>query len=353
MAAARVDHSAIGLADGRVLVCGGEDASGAVLGSCELYLPGADAWQPAGTLSQPRARHLALLLRDGTVAVLGGDDGANPTNPLEQFTPATGAWSSPGAEPLGSWLAGAPTPTGRLAFFPGRLNGTAVNDCFMTDPNAALLESCSTPPGGRWGRAVALLPDHGLRGFGGAAPAPSAAAVVIRDGHTVVPALVPSLDARAAVAVPGATLSWSGQRLTRALEGGSGSSSSSAGDAPSVLLQRQDNGAVAVGAVRSFGPSAVTFEVPAGVLPGWYQVTVVVGGAAADAQPLQVKQGPGGPCAADDVCGGGSCTAGTCAAEELPRRPGPLEVRCGCGQGPALAAVLWAALALMRRRRLL
>src|SRR5438034_3425068 len=68
---ARQDHTATLLPDGRVLVSGGSNASGA-LESAELYDPTAGTVSPAGPLNVPRTLASAALLLDGTVLVAGG-----------------------------------------------------------------------------------------------------------------------------------------------------------------------------------------------------------------------------------------------------------------------------------------
>src|ERR1700687_5140048 len=72
-------HTATLLADGRVLVVGGVEASsevsGNVVGSAELYDPAVDAWSPAAPLFGARAKHAAILLADQRVLVFGGAGG--------------------------------------------------------------------------------------------------------------------------------------------------------------------------------------------------------------------------------------------------------------------------------------
>jgi len=68
----RVFHRAVMLQDGRVLVAGGEDASGEAIASSELYDPVTGEWARVGDLSQARTLHTATLLQDGRVLVAGG-----------------------------------------------------------------------------------------------------------------------------------------------------------------------------------------------------------------------------------------------------------------------------------------
>ena len=58
----RVFHRAVMLQDGRVLVAGGEDASGEAIASSELYDPATDEWTSVGDLNQARTLHTATLL---------------------------------------------------------------------------------------------------------------------------------------------------------------------------------------------------------------------------------------------------------------------------------------------------
>ena len=86
MSVARVDHSAIALDDGRVLVLGGNDLS-----SAELYDPVANTFSPAGDMNAVHGLgHRAVKLLDGQVLVLGGDEGTiQPSAAAELFDPAT------------------------------------------------------------------------------------------------------------------------------------------------------------------------------------------------------------------------------------------------------------------------
>ena len=71
----RWGHSATRLADGRVLLAGGfeDDWTMNVVAEAELYDPATGLWSPAGTLSDARGYHTATLLADGRVMVAGGD----------------------------------------------------------------------------------------------------------------------------------------------------------------------------------------------------------------------------------------------------------------------------------------
>ena len=98
-------HTATLLSDGRVLVVGGieatNDVSGTVLTSAELYDPVTNGWTPTTPLPFARARHTAVLLADDRVLVIGGTDSAYPASTgyfptAEIYDPASQSWSQVG-----------------------------------------------------------------------------------------------------------------------------------------------------------------------------------------------------------------------------------------------------------------
>jgi N-acetylneuraminic acid mutarotase len=68
----RAGHTATLLPNGKVLVTGGHDASWTPRASADLYDPVSELWTPAADLSAPRYNHTATLLQDGKVLVTGG-----------------------------------------------------------------------------------------------------------------------------------------------------------------------------------------------------------------------------------------------------------------------------------------
>ncbi|WP_437954919.1 thrombospondin type 3 repeat-containing protein [Sorangium sp. So ce119] len=98
MGTPRSRHTATLLADGRVLVLGGvkRRTQSDVLASAEVYEPGANAWTPVAPMADRRVGHTATLLADGRVLVAGGQYnryGDPPLATCEIYDPATGTWS--------------------------------------------------------------------------------------------------------------------------------------------------------------------------------------------------------------------------------------------------------------------
>jgi N-acetylneuraminic acid mutarotase len=90
---ARTGHTALPLAGGVVLVCGGAAPVGTAedpaLAYCELY--GQDGkWTPTGSLAHPRRHHQATRLNDHAVLITGGiAPGAPAGGPFDPFSQRT------------------------------------------------------------------------------------------------------------------------------------------------------------------------------------------------------------------------------------------------------------------------
>ncbi|MGD1097039.1 MAG: kelch repeat-containing protein [Bryobacteraceae bacterium] len=98
MTTARTWHTATLLANGKVLITGGELGSNALI-TAELYDPDSGVFAPTGDMTAPRFWHTATLLPDGKVLVAGGSASSNafiPMNSAEIYDPSTGTFAVTG-----------------------------------------------------------------------------------------------------------------------------------------------------------------------------------------------------------------------------------------------------------------
>ena len=107
MSTVRSSHAATLLADGRVLVTGGSTVStGTAQGyinnaSAEIYDPVANTWTATPPMSAARSHHTATRLADGKVLVVGGENALYLVEPTaEIYDPVANTWSAPRAQPV-------------------------------------------------------------------------------------------------------------------------------------------------------------------------------------------------------------------------------------------------------------
>ena len=91
---------------GDILIAGGEDGTGTVLATAELYNPVAATFTQVGSMTTARALHTAVLItsgpRKGYVLIAGGNDNAgNTLSTAELFNPKTGKFTATGSMLVG------------------------------------------------------------------------------------------------------------------------------------------------------------------------------------------------------------------------------------------------------------
>ncbi|SEF81060.1 Kelch motif-containing protein [Nonomuraea solani] len=197
MTDARSGHVAVPLRDGRVLVIGGVVRTGrndAALAYCEIFDPATGTWTPTGSLATPRAGHRATVLADGTVLVTGGDTPgvapagmsgqatgtadppARPFDPAglasaERYHPATGEWTTVKSMPGGrSGHHSVLLRSGKVLVVGGAgapsFDG-GFRDALVYDPGTDTWTPTGRLATGRSGAALAELPDGRVLVAGG------------------------------------------------------------------------------------------------------------------------------------------------------------------------------------------
>ena len=85
LAVARDSFSAIPLTDGRVLVVGGEDLTGAAVSQTEIFDPVANRWTAGPVLNGAALGATVTLLTNGKVLIFGGEAFFPPLSQVALF----------------------------------------------------------------------------------------------------------------------------------------------------------------------------------------------------------------------------------------------------------------------------
>jgi hypothetical protein len=91
MTVARYQHTATLLANGMVLIAGGDQWE---LGSAELYDPGSGTFTISGRMTVAREGHTATLLGNGMVLITGGGNRAGNLESAELYDPVAGTFTT-------------------------------------------------------------------------------------------------------------------------------------------------------------------------------------------------------------------------------------------------------------------
>ncbi|MGC2636279.1 MAG: kelch repeat-containing protein [Acidobacteriaceae bacterium] len=169
---ARAQHTATLLPSGQVLVAGGitnvPDA-GAMTGICELYDPSTGAWSTTGSLNLARDGHTATLLANGKVLVVGGEGPSLTPTTAELYGPSSGTWTETGSLATGRFGHTATLlPNGQVLV----AGGFGPNDTFLAsvelyDPTAGTWTTTGSMANGRAVHTATLLPDGKVMVTGG------------------------------------------------------------------------------------------------------------------------------------------------------------------------------------------
>jgi Bacterial Ig-like domain (group 2)/Galactose oxidase, central domain/Kelch motif len=157
MSTPRLDHTAVLLPDGKVLVAGGKSVYPDTIGltSAEIYDPAAGTWSPAGTMSTPRSSHTATLLTNGTVLVSGGGASQGTTHSsAEIYDPVAATWSVTGSLATARYIHTASLLTDGKVLVAGGINylQTALGPTMVFLASAELYD----PASGTWSSAGSM-----------------------------------------------------------------------------------------------------------------------------------------------------------------------------------------------------
>ena len=164
----RIGHTATLLANGQVLVAGGEDSQSSHIASAELYNPVSGKWTVTGSLGTPRIDHTATLLANGEVLIAGGVS-STYTASAEIYSPLTGKWTATGSMSTPRAFAAAVLlMNGKVLMAGGsNANGTSNSTAELYDPASGKWTPTTNMPSGHSAPATLLLSGKALVAGGG------------------------------------------------------------------------------------------------------------------------------------------------------------------------------------------
>lgn len=149
---ARARHTSTRMDDNSVVVVGGIDSANHKLASVEIFDPKTRTWKDGPALNTARIQHSAVLLDDGRLMIAGGiNQAGKPVSSVEIYDPATNRWieSAPLLVPLRT-LSATKLSNGDVLVI-----GTSANEYLHTVSRSMLWQKAS----GQWQTAGTLNPD--------------------------------------------------------------------------------------------------------------------------------------------------------------------------------------------------
>lgn len=171
----RGDHDATRLKNGQVLVTGGFSNNSSsiydykILATAELFNPVTRRWQRTGSMTVPRANHTSTLLANGTVLVTGGDNDVGITNGAEVYTFSDKCWVTTSSLNVARTVHTATLLSNGKVLVVGGIDayGNPLKSAELYDPNTKIWTYTGSLNSERFYHSATLLPDGKVLVVGG------------------------------------------------------------------------------------------------------------------------------------------------------------------------------------------
>ncbi len=174
MGTPRAQHSATLLSNGEVLVIGGTSSQpntpsspGNSQASAQLYDPATGTFGPTGAMATPRLYHTATLLPSGRVLVVGGNNASGPLTSAEVYDPATGTFSPTGSLSTARYAHTATLLPSGMVLVTGGIPGTYTASAELYDPTTGTFSVTGSMGTARGLHTATLLPNWKVLVTGG------------------------------------------------------------------------------------------------------------------------------------------------------------------------------------------
>jgi hypothetical protein len=171
MATARSSPASALLQDGRVIVIGGEyrnDPADTYLATAEVFSSATGKFANTGSLNVARRAAMAVTLADGRVLVAGGDTAKGAVADSEIWDPASGKWTAVGATPIWGGSILVPLPDGGALLAGGQdASFKAIATAYRFDPKTSKWVATGKMLTAAYDRIAAVLADGKVLVAGG------------------------------------------------------------------------------------------------------------------------------------------------------------------------------------------
>jgi hypothetical protein len=296
----RYAPSATLLANGKVLIAGGEDAAGLPKTSAELYDPLSGTFTNTGSMTVARSRQLASLLSSGKVLVQSGNNNDFATYlTAELYDPATGTFSTTGSRLTGQGGAATVLADGKILMSGGNephIENNAIASCQMYDSLSGTFSLVSPMTDSREIHAAILLTNGKVLIAGGLEDVVNqtvvASAELHDEGISYPDARRPLISSAPTTLVEPATITVTGSGFRGDFEGSGGSFNSSSTNMPVLQVQRLDNDQFATVGATSWSDTSFASAAVSGLPTGHYRLRVIANGIPSADRILLITGGP-------------------------------------------------------------